>query len=262
MATGVAGPGRARISAKTMRQDRWWLSPLTTFIVFSAFVVYATWRAFDGDNYYSSPYLSPFYSPCLTDSCVEGSSDFGQPFSWWQLSPALIILIFPLGFRMTCYYYRKAYYRSFWLSPPACVVAEPHGKYTGETRFPLIIQNIHRYFFYAAVLVGFILSFDVALAFRNEEHEWGHMGLGTLILLVNVLLIWAYTLGCHSCRHAVGGRLRHFSKHPIRYRAWMLVSKLNASHGLYAWLSLFSVAIADLYVYLLATGAFEDPRFF
>ncbi len=262
MATGVVGPGRARISAKTMRQDRWWLPPLTTFIVFSAFVVYATWRAFDGDNYYSSPYLSPFYSPCLTDSCVEGSSDFGQPFTWWQLSPALIILIFPLGFRMTCYYYRKAYYRSFWLSPPACTVAEPHGKYTGETRFPLIIQNIHRYFFYAAVLVGIILSYDVVLAFRNEEHEWGHMGLGTLILLINVVLIWLYTLGCHSCRHAVGGRLRHFSKHPIRYRAWMLVSKLNASHALYAWLSLFSVAFADLYVYLLATGAFEDPRFF
>ena len=104
--------------------------------------------------------------------CVEGSSDFGQPFAWWPLSPALIILIFPLGFRMTCYYYRKAYYRAFWLSPPACAVAEPHGKYTGETRFPLILQNIHRYFWYAAVLVGVILTYDVVLAFRNAEDEW------------------------------------------------------------------------------------------
>ena len=76
-------------------------------------------------DYYAAPYLSPFYSPCLSD-CVEGASDFGQPFSWFPLSPALIILIFPLGFRMTCYYYRKAYYRAFWLSPPACAVAEPH----------------------------------------------------------------------------------------------------------------------------------------
>jgi hypothetical protein len=262
MSTGVLGPGRARIDAKTMRNDRWWLSPLVTFLVFMAFIVYSTWRAFMGSDYYASPYLSPFYSPCLTDECVDGSSDFGSPIEWWAFSPALIILIFPLGFRLSCYYYRKAYYRSFWLSPPACAVAEPHKGYSGETRLPLILQNIHRYFFYAAVLVASILSFDVVLAFRNEDHEWGHAGLGTLILLVNSVLIWMYTLGCHSCRHAVGGRLRHFSKHPIRYRAWTLVSKLNAKHAQYAWLSLFSVAFADLYVYLLATGAFDDPRFF
>jgi hypothetical protein len=256
------GRGRAAIAAKTMRQDRWWLAPLTTFVVFSAFVVYATWRAFSGDDYYASPYLSPLYSPCLTDSCVEGSSDFGQPFSWWSLSPALLILVFPLGFRMTCYYYRKAYYRAFWLSPPACAVAEPHGKYTGETRLPLILQNIHRYFFYAAVLVSLVLTFDTVLAFRDEEREWGHMGLGTVVFIVNIVLIWMYTLGCHSCRHAVGGKLRHFSKHPVRYKLWTWVSTLNANHARYAWLSLFSVAFADLYVYLLSTGAFEDPRFF
>ena len=82
------------------------------------------------------------------------------------LSAALIILIFPLGFRMTCYYYRKAYYRAFWLSPPACGVAEPHQAYSGETRLPLILQNVHRYFWYAAVLVGLVLTYDVFLAFR------------------------------------------------------------------------------------------------
>ncbi len=262
MSTGVMGPGRARVKGKTLRGDRWWVPPLTTFVVFAAFVVYASWRAFEGANYYASPYLSPLYSPCLTSGCVAGSSDFGQPFSWWDLSPALIILIFPLGFRLTCYYYRKAYYRAFWLSPPACVVAEPHGAYTGETRLPLILQNIHRYFWYAAMLVSLILTYDTVISFRNADHEWGHMGLGTLIFLVNIVLIWLYTLGCHSCRHAVGGRLRHFSKHPIRYRAWTAVSKLNAKHAQFAWLSLFSVAFADLYVYLLATGAFDDPRFF
>ena len=262
MSTGVMGPGRARVQTKTLRQDRWWLLPLATFVVFSAFVVYATWRAFAGADYYSAPYLSPLYSPCLTDDCVAGSSDFGQPFSWWQLSPALLILIFPLGFRMTCYYYRKAYYRAFWLSPPACAVAEPHGKYTGETRLPLILQNIHRYFWYAAIVVSLILSYDVVLAFRDEHEEWGHMGLGTVIMLINIVLIWLYTLSCHSCRHTVGGRLRHFSKHPIRYRVWTLVSRLNLNHARYAWYSLFSVALTDFYIYLLATGAFDDPRFF
>ncbi len=262
MSTGVMGPGRARVQTRTLRQDRWWLAPLITFVVFGAFVVYATWRAFSGSHYYSAPYLSPFYSPCLTDDCVAGSSDFGHPFSWWQLSPALLILIFPLGFRMSCYYYRKAYYRAFWLSPPACAVAEPHGKYTGETRLPLILQNIHRYFWYAAILVGIVLTYDTVLAFRNEEHEWGHMGLGTLLMLVNVVFIWLYTLSCHSCRNSVGGRINNFSKHPTRYWAWTQVSKLNAYHMQIAWVSLVWVAMSDLYVRLLATGTITDIRFF
>ena len=107
------------------------------------------------------------------------SSDFGTPIgSWWPLSPAIIILIFPLGFRLTCYYYRKAYYRAFWLSPPACAVAEPHAKYTGETRFPLILQNIHRYFWYVAMLFCVILSYDAILGFRNEHGPLGSHGPG------------------------------------------------------------------------------------
>jgi hypothetical protein len=262
-AAGVGGPARARIGARTLRQDRWWVAPLTTFVVFFAFVVYATIRAFQGSHYYVEPYLSPFYSPCL-GSCVSGSSDFGQPFAWWPLSAALIVLIFPLGFRLSCYYYRKAYYRAFWLSPPACAVAEPHHAYSGESRFPLILNNIHRYFWYAAVVVALVLTYDTVLAFGPAEGESAgvHMGLGSLVFLINIVLIWLYTLSCHSCRHIVGGRLRHFSKHPVRYRMWSWVSRLNARHSLYAWLSLFSVALADLYVLLLASGAFSDPRFF
>ena len=73
------------------------------------------------------------------------SASFGP---WWIISPAIIVLVVPLGFRLTCYYYRKAYYRSLLLSPPACAVREPRRRYTGETRFPLIMQNVHRWFFY------------------------------------------------------------------------------------------------------------------
>ena len=80
------------------------------------------------------------------------------------------------------------------------------------------------------------------------------MGLGTVLMMVNVALIWLYTLSCHSCRHITGGRLRHFSKHPVRYKAWTLVSKLNVHHARYAWLSLFSVALVDLYIWGLAAG--------
>ncbi|UYQ64196.1 hypothetical protein [Streptomyces peucetius] len=262
--TGVHEATRATIAPGHLRTDRWWLAPALTAAGLLAFIVYSTWRAFANDDYYAAPYVSPFYSPCLAENCepMRAGPNWEIFGSWWGLSPALLILIFPLGFRLTCYYYRKAYYRGFWASPPACAVAEPHKKYTGETRFPLILQNIHRYFFYAAVPVAGILTYDTVLAFRDENYEWGHMGLGTLVFLVNIVLIWAYTLSCHSCRHIIGGRLRHFSKHPVRYRLWDWVGRLNARHMQLAWASLLSVALADFYVYLVASGVFDDPRLF
>jgi len=256
--SGVNGPTRARIGAKTLRSDRWWLAPLATFTVFSAFVAYATFRAFWGHDYFAEPYLSPFYSPCLGD-CVEGASDFGQPFAGFPLSAALIILIFPLGFRLTCYYYRKAYYRSFWLSPPACAVAEPRARYTGETRLPLILQNVHRYFFYAALVISVINSYDAIVAFHSPG-GFG-FGLGNVILVVNVILLWIYTLSCHSCRHVTGGRLKHFSKHPVRYRIWTFISKLNTRHMQFAWITLGTLIITDCYIMLVASGTISDLRF-
>ncbi|NGN63458.1 hypothetical protein G5C51_06010 [Streptomyces sp. A7024] len=263
-AGGVTAPGRAAIRERHLRTDRWWLAPAATAAGLLAFVIYSTWRAFANTDYYAAPYVSPFYSPCLAENCepMKGGPNFDLLGGWWGLSPAIIILIFPLGFRLTCYYYRKAYYRGFWASPPACAVAEPHKKYSGETRFPLVLQNIHRYFFYAAVLVALILTWDTVLAFRNSDYEWGHMGLGTLVFLANIVLIWAYTLSCHSCRHIVGGRLKHFSKHPVRYKLWGWVGKLNERHMFLAWASLISVAAADFYVYLVASGAFDDPTLF
>jgi hypothetical protein len=260
--TGVDAPGRAQIGAKTLRRDRWWVQPAITFVVLVAFIAYSTWRAFANGDYYAAPYISPFYSPCLASNCVPGTGSVHVLGGWWQLSPALIILVVPLGFRLTCYYYRKAYYRSFWLSPPACAVAEPHGSYTGERRFPLILNNAHRWFFYLGLVFNTILTYDAVLGFRNAKGQWGHMGLGTLVLLANASLLWLYSLSCHSCRHAIGGRLNHFSRHPLRYKAWTLVSRLNHSHAKFAWVSLFGVALTDLYVYLLASNAFSDPRFF
>jgi hypothetical protein len=260
--SGVNTPGRARIAARTLRTDNWRRAPLVTGIGLALFVVYGSFRAFQNDFYYAAPYLTPFYSPCITTSCVPEASDFGQPISWWPLSPALLILVFPLGFRLTCYYYRKAYYRSFWVSPPACAVAEPHKRYSGETQFPLIMQNVHRYFWYVAMIFGVLLTYDAILGFRNPQGEWGHMGLGTVIMLINAALIWAYTLSCHSCRHIMGGKLKHFSRHPVRYKAWQQISKLNAKHMELAWASLIWLAVTDFYILLLATGTISDLRFF
>ena len=258
---GVGSPSRAQVAARTLRTDRWWLQPLITFSVLIAFIVYSTFRAFQNANYFVDPYISPFYSPCLSSSCAPAPHLSLFPSNAF-FTPALFILIFPLGFRLTCYYYRKAYYRSFWLSPPACAVAEPHASYSGETKVPLIGQNVHRYFFYAGLVFNVILTYDALLAFRFEKdggHHFG-IGLGTLVLLTNATLLWLYSLSCHSCRHIVGGRLTHFSKHPVRYKFWTFVSKLNPKHMQFAWVSLFGVALTDLYIALVSSGAFSDPR--
>lgn len=117
--TGVHHPTRAAIAARHLRTDRWWLAPAVTAGGLLAFIVYSTWRAFSNADYYAAPYVSPFYSPCLADNCAPMRSGPNWEIlgNWWGLSPALLILIFPLGFRLTCYYYRKAYYRGFWASP-------------------------------------------------------------------------------------------------------------------------------------------------
>jgi hypothetical protein len=261
---------RAAIPERTLRQDRWWLSPTISFGVLTLFVGYATWAAFVDGNYYVKPYISPFYSPCLAYQCgratvhgAQGVPHLGIFGTWYAWSPALLILIFPLGFRLTCYYYRRAYYRAYWLSPPACAVGEPHKKYSGETRFPLILQNVHRYFFYAGLVFNVILTYDAVVAFvtpRSHAIGGGYVGVGSFVLLINAILLWSYSLSCHSCRHIIGGRLKHFSRHPIRFKMWGFVSKLNTKHMQFAWASLIVVALTDLYVRLAASGALGHGR--
>jgi len=264
LSSGVGATGRARLDVRTLRADRWWLQPLLTVLGLVIWLIYATVRA-ASQNYYwvaDYQYLSPFASPCLSSSCEPGSSHFGTPFGAFPaLVPyAILTLPFLLLFRLTCYYYRKAYYRSFWFSPPACAVAEPHAKYTGETRFPLILQNAHRYFFYAAVVISLINTYDAVVAFHGKDGGFG-FGLGNIVLVANVVLLWTYTVSCHSCRSVMGGRLTHFSKHPVRYRLWVQVSRLNTRHMELAWITLASLMVTDAYIALVAAGAISDLRF-
>ena len=240
----------------TLRRDAWWIGPALTALVLGSFGIYATWAAAVGTNYEWGPYLSPFYSPLIKTS-------------WWPLSPAFLILVFPLGFRTTCYYYRKAYYRAFFLDPVACAVGEPRHAYRGETKFPFILQNLHRFFMYAAVAFIFILGYDVFLAMRwpaaiGTGHEFG-IGVGTLVMAVNVVLLASYTFGCHSLRHLIGGGVDCFScarAGKARFEAWRGVSALNRHHQLFAWCSLFSVALTDVYIRLCAMGILHDLRLF
>ncbi len=252
--TGVRSPGRAQIAEKTLRSDNWRRSPLTIGGILLFFVGYTLVRVFMNKYYYvhGLHYLTPVYSPYISKACVPGASDFGTPLPKLPVGVHLAILIFPIlaGFRGTCYYYRKAGWRALWLSPQACAVAEPHKKYTGESRFPLNLLNWHRFFWTAASILLLVNTFDAIKAFTTEDGY--HFGLGNVIMLVNVYLLWMYTLSCHACRHVVGGRLKHFSKHPVRYRMWTFVSRINPRHGDFAMASLFTVILTDAYIMVLS----------
>jgi len=245
---------------RTARRDLWWAQPTVIFIGLSAFIVYATWAALQGGHYRFGPYLSPFYSPELFGDPLHAW--FGGKPAWWPgwlpFSAAMLILWAPGGFRVTCYYYRGAYYKAFWADPPNCTVGEPRKKYLGERYFPLIIQNIHRYFLYAALLFLVFLAHDVwkALWFNGK---FG-IGVGTLVLLVNVILLGSYTLGCHSLRHLTGGIFDVLSRRPVRKKMYDCVSCMNRRHMLFAWMSLFWVAFSDLYVRMCSMGIWTDWR--
>jgi hypothetical protein len=250
----------------TYRRDAWWVEPLVVFMVLGGFVVYATWAAFQNAHYTFGPYLSPFYSPVIFG---EGEHAwFGPKPGWWPallpFSPALIILPFPGLFRFTCYYYRGAYYKAFWSDPISCSVGEPRGThYRGERWFPLVLQNVHRYFAYVAVLFLFMLSYDVWKALWFEAPGGGKefgIGLGTIVLAVNVVLLSSYTLGCHSIRHLSGGVKDEISKSPVRQACYNCSSALNYKHQLFAYCSLFSVAFCDVYVRLCSMGIWSDWR--
>ncbi len=250
----------------TNRKDVWWTWPLIIFIGLSSFVIYVTWAALQGEHYFSGPYISPLYSPELFGDSPH--SWFGTKPGWWPgilpWSPALMILWAPGLFRLTCYYYRGAYYKSFWADPPSCTVSEPRKKYWGENSFPLIIQNIHRYFLYIALFFIIFLSIDVwkALWFTDpvtSQKSFG-IGVGTLVLAVNVGLLGGYTFGCHSLRHMVGGFMDRLSGAPVRRKMYMCVSCFNRRHMLWAWMSLFWVAFTDIYVRLCSLGTWTDFR--
>lgn len=273
----------------TMRTDNWWLGPLATGSLLVLFLVYSTWAALQGNHYWvnGTNYLSPFYSPELWGPSPHAIWA-GQP-SWWAawfppFSAAMLVLGLPAGFRLTCYYYRKAYYRSIWMDPVACAVGEPRKTYWGENSLPLILWNVHRYFLYAAIVFVFILTYDGIIAHifpvnadgtpflyqldatgavvpgQHPHHHAFGMSLTSLVLLINPICIAGYTFGCHSLRHLVGGRKDCFTC--TSHKAWGAVSWLNNNHAFWAMLSLVVVGLADVVVRLVSMGKIPDIRFF
>jgi hypothetical protein len=263
-------PATAGGFGATQRRDGWWVGPLATGLGLATFVIYATFRAIYNSGYQlgmgtqilpdHAYMLSPFYSPLIV---------LPLPRSLAWISPAFLILWAPGGFRVTCYYYRKAYYRAFFLDPAACAVGEPSRfcgivrgrQYAGETKL-LSFQNLHRFFLYLALIFLVLLTVDVIHSCRWPD-GFG-VSVGTLVLAVNVALLTLYTASCHSLRHLIGGRLDNFSRAPLgklRFRLWSWASALNRDHMLWAWASLFAVGFADFYVWMVASGTIRDLRF-
>ena len=254
-----------RRAGQTMRKDAWWVEPAVIFVILSSFLVYATWAAFQNAHYTHGPYLSPFYSPEIFGDSPHAL--FGPKPGWWPgwlpFSPALIILPFPGLFRFTCYYYRGSYYKAFWADPPGCTVGEPRNTYLGERYFPLVLQNIHRYFMAIAVVFVFLLGYDAwkAFWFANAEGTTSFgIGMGSLLLTLNAVCLGGYTFGCHSMRHIAGGWRDQFSKRPAFKVSYDCTSCLNRGHHRWAWISLFTVAFSDIYVRLCSMGIWTDFR--
>lgn len=266
---------------KTLRKDNWWLYPITVLFGLTVFLVYGFWSAWQADFYWYDGgaegfggYLAPFYSPLLfIKEGVEGAAPmshaiFGSWPEWWPSwippSPSLLILAIPGIFRFTCYYYRKAYYRAFTGTPPACAVgALPRkGKsgYKGETGL-MVVQNIHRITMYFALLYIVIFFYDAYLAFfRGGELGFG---LGTILLLGNPIFLGCYAFGCHSIRHLVFNRRDCYSCHlggKMSYNNGKVITWLNQRHEMFAWISLIWIMVADIYIRLVSMGYVNDPN--
>ena len=218
-----------------------WLYPTFVVVFLTAFSVYSAWVVLFFPNGRHGPYLSPFASP-----------EFHVAIAGFAIPTGIWIFWVPLTFRATCYYYRKASFRSYLWHPRSGAVGEPHrGTYRGETRF-FIYNNLHRFTFYLTAAQVVVLWYDAIAAFVFNGAF--HFGLGNVLMLVNVVCLSGYTFGCHAFRHLAGGGLDCFSCSRARFRLWQGVTVLNVRHDRWAWVSMFTVWGIDLYIRLLMTG--------
>jgi len=237
-------------SIPTSRTDLWWLKPAVILIAGGGAVLYLLWAAVQGENYAWGPYVSPVYAAPLLPN-------------WWKISPAFLLLWIPVGFRATCYYARKMYYRAAFWDPANCAVDEPYRKsYQGESAFPFVLNNAHRFFLVLALALVSLHWYEWAVSLRHQG-AW-YMGTGTFIVLTDTLALTLYVFSCHSLRHFIGGSKRCVScgcGGRVRLKSWQKLSFLNQFHGLWFWISLFSIAAADVYVRMLAMGVIGGERY-
>ena len=261
--------GRRADFATTERVDRWWIGPAATAAGLVLFFGYLTFRAFNATHVWYNPYISPTVAPPLftpttgyLGAVPVEHAWFGAFPAWWPAflpqSPAFFFPALAIAFRVTCYYYRGAYYKALAMTPPSCAVRGVPLRYRGEAAL-LLFQNLHRYTLYGALFLLVFLWWEGVSAFFRDGRLG--IGVGTVVMLINAALLTGYTFGCHSWRHLIAGRLDCFTCGQAgspRYGIWKGSSWLNERHMLFAWCSLVWVAFTDFYIYLVSTGSIRD----
>jgi hypothetical protein len=155
---------------------------------------------------------------------------------------------------------RRVYYRTFFASPTACWVDEPDINkklgYKGEKRV-FILNNLHRYFLYAAMIIIAIKWWDVTHTLTFEDGQYG-FSIGTFIMAIEAFLLTMYVTSCHALRHLAGGALDRWTTgiSKIRGRIFDKLSIANRSHGFWFWTSLAFVFVGDLWVLAYNEGYF------
>ena len=259
---------------RTNRIDNWWSQPIAMGIGLTAALLYTFWRLFlygteaaNGASLISyelhgSTVMSPIFSPNVLEWDVFGLNTWDHP-SW--VNAAVLVLWIPFGFRGTCYYMRRVYYRTFFASPTACWVDEPDINraigYKGEKRL-FIFNNLHRYFLYAAMVILVIKWWDVThtMQFHSTEHNGYGVSIGTFVMAIEAFLLTMYVTSCHALRHLAGGMLDRWTTgiSRVRGRLFKRISILNRSHGFWFWTSLAFVFLGDLWVLAVAEGHIND----
>ena len=258
----------------TQRKDNWRAQPLAAAVALLGFIAYSSWRVFENQFYDTTRaaanaagaviphYLSPFYAIPTPETDFFTHGGLAATFV-----SAFIALVIPVSFRASCYFCRRTFYRALFGDPSACAVKEVMARksYTGERHLPFSLFNLHRYAFYAVLVLVVLHWFHLyeAFWFKSGDDGKAHLGIGigTLLLAIDTVALTLYVASCHSFRHLMGGFVNRFSADSgsrSRYDLWKTITGLNEHHGRYFWLSLGSIWLADLYIRIVASGAIKD----
>ena len=184
----------------TLRRDAWWTELLPVIIVLGGFGLYATLRAFEG-AFYSLGTLSfafLFSADRSAASLVAAFSRAAGARRPARVSRHLLLLPQSLLPRI---FSRSAGLRRGRASQAQISRRDQH--FLSSSRMSTATFYTWPLFFWAFCGTTPIKGFFF-------DGQFG-IGVGSLILLFNVILLSFYTLSCHSLRHLAGGKMDCFS---------------------------------------------------
>ncbi len=181
-------------------------------------------------------------------------------------SPTVLVIPLIALFRITCYAYRKDYYRNVFRHPLSCRAdarGEPDGrKYSGE-RTLFALNNYHRYFLYVGLIILPWFYWD---SYQSMFWVGGYFqfGVGSFLIILNTITLTLWTVSCHAFRHLTGGNVECYSctlAPNTRKKFYLGQSALNRFHEQFAFISLVIVIGVDIYIRALMAGFPINPVF-